>query len=124
VLEIASENLPASEIEAMLRVFNWSAEQINQFSKTYFEYQSKITTTLKLFGVSPPKLIDVNWRLDYEIESNTKGPVNSLLYIIDLLLDNNGVHETLKFTATHAELEDLVSTLKDACNSTKRVASF
>lgn len=68
MLEIASENLPASEIEAMLRVFNWSAEQINQFSKTYFEYQSKITTTLKLFGVSPPKLIDVNWRLDYEIE--------------------------------------------------------
>ena len=56
-------------------------------------------------------------------QSNTKGPVNSLLYIIDLVLDNNGVHETLQFTATHAELEDLVSSLKDACNSVKRVSS-
>jgi len=123
VLEAASENAPLLQIEALLKTFNWSSEQITQFSKTYSENQPKIQAILKLVGNSPPRLVDVNWRLDYEIESNTKGPVNSLLYIIDLVLDNNGVHETLQFTATHAELEDLVSSLKDACNSVKRVSS-
>ena len=68
ILEAASENLPLSEIEAILKTFNWSANQISQFSKTYSENQLKIQATLKLFGNSPPKLVDANWRLDYEIE--------------------------------------------------------
>ena len=118
--------------------------------------QSKIQAVLKLYGSSPPKLVDVNWRLDYQVEvflfffiiiiflftyfwgwinyksifffffffckTNTRGPVQQLIYFIDLILDDKGRRELLSFTASHAELEDLVNTLKDACQSVKRVA--
>lgn len=48
--------------------------------------------------------------------------MHELMYIIDLILEDKGCRETLTFTASHAELEDLVNTLKDACHSAKRVA--
>ncbi|EFX68263.1 hypothetical protein DAPPUDRAFT_330281 [Daphnia pulex] len=84
--------------------------------------QSKIQAILKLYGPSPPKLVDVNWRLDYQVETNTRGPVQKLIYFIDLILEDKGRRELLSFTASHSELEDLVNTLKDACQSVKRVA--
>ena len=59
----------------------------------------------------------------FVIQSSAQGSVKSLLYTIDLVLDDVSSQETLTFTATHAELEDLVATLKDACHSVKRTAA-
>ena len=68
LLEAARENLSPSQIETILNGFNWSYEQINCFSKIYATHQVKIRASLKLFGGAPPKIVDINWRLDYEIE--------------------------------------------------------
>lgn len=43
--------------------------------------------------------------------------------MIDLTLEEQGVQQTTTFTASHAQLEDLVVTFKDAYNSAKRFAS-
>nr|CAH0110219.1 unnamed protein product [Daphnia galeata] len=122
LIKAASENISTSQLEAKLKTLNWSFEQITRLLKMFSANQSKIQAVLKLYGSSPPKLVDVNWRLDYQVETNTRGPVQQLIYFIDLILDDKGRRELLSFTASHAELEDLVNTLKDACQSVKRVA--
>ena len=69
VLTAASENISASQLEAKLKTFKWSSEQITQFLKVFAPNQNKIRAILKLYGTQhPPKLVDVNWRLDYQLE--------------------------------------------------------
>ena len=65
---VASENMSDQQVEGILTGFDWSQKQIDQVLKIFFPYQSKIRAFLKLYGRNPPKLVDVNWRLDYEIE--------------------------------------------------------
>ncbi|XP_046437343.1 COMM domain-containing protein 3-like [Daphnia pulex] len=121
-IKAASEKVSTNQLEAKLNALNCSVEQITRLLKMFSTNQSKIQAILKLYGPSPPKLVDVNWRLDYQVETNTRGPVQKLIYFIDLILEDKGRRELLSFTASHAELEDLVNTLKDACQSVKRVA--
>ncbi|KAK4023983.1 hypothetical protein OUZ56_009374 [Daphnia magna] len=122
IIQAASQNISSSQLESKLKTFNWSSEKIDRLMKVFLVNQSKIQAVLRLYGSSPPKLVDVNWRLDYRLETNTRGPVHELMYIIELILEDKGRREPLTFTASHAELEDLVNTLKDACHSVKRVA--
>lgn len=68
ILTAASENISSSHLEAKLKSFKWSPEQISRLLKIYSANQSKICAVLKLFGEKPPKLVDVNWRLDYQLE--------------------------------------------------------
>ena len=56
------------------------------------------------------------------LKTNTRGAVKELVYIIDLIMEDDGVLDSLTFTTSHAELEDIVNILKDACQSLKRVA--
>ncbi|KAK4023942.1 COMM domain-containing protein 3 isoform X1 [Daphnia magna] len=122
IIQAASQNISSSQLKSKLKTFNWSSEKIDRLMKVFLVNQSKIQAVLRLYGTSPPKLVDVNWRLDYRLETNTRGPVHELMYIIELIMEDKGRRELLTFTASHAELEDLVNTLKDACHSVKRVA--
>jgi hypothetical protein len=47
-------------------------------------------------------------------QSSSKGSIKQLLFLIELVLERDGVPESVKFTATHSELEEFVTTLKDA----------
>jgi hypothetical protein len=68
LMEAASHNLPLNAAEGILNKCNWSHEQIKVVTKVYPEQVTKIRTALKMIGERPPSIVDVNWRLDYQIE--------------------------------------------------------
>ena len=55
-------------MEGILNKCNWSHEQIKIVTKVYPEQVTKIRTALKMIGERSPRVVDVNWRLDYQIE--------------------------------------------------------
>jgi hypothetical protein len=68
LIKAASEKISTSQLEAKLKGLNWSDEQITMLLKMFLVNQSKIQAVLMLYGSSPPKLVDINWRLDYQVE--------------------------------------------------------
>lgn len=68
IVKASSENLSSSQLETILEGLKWTPEQISKFLQMYVSNQVKIRAILKLFGKTPPRLVDVKWRLDYQIE--------------------------------------------------------
>jgi hypothetical protein len=68
LIEAASHKLPLQAAEGILNKCNWSHEQIKIVTKVYPEQVTKIRTALKMIGERSPRVVDVNWRLDYQIE--------------------------------------------------------
>jgi len=64
----ATKNFSNNEIEAILRKLQWSQEKIVKLLKVYSNNEKKMKLKLQLYGKHPPKLIDVDWRLDYIAE--------------------------------------------------------
>lgn len=69
-----------------------------------------------------PQLEGVEWNLEYCVPSPDNGAVRELLYRVGLKLINreDGLEERIEFMASVEELQELVSTLKDACKSVER----
>ena len=68
LMAAATKNLSNNEIEAILRKLTWSQEHISKLLKVYSVNKDKIRMKLQLYGKNPPKLIDVDWRLDQVVE--------------------------------------------------------
>lgn len=68
IVAAASENISCYELETRLKTLNWSPEQVTTLVKIFSANLTKIQAVLKLFGTKPPKLVDVNWRLDFQLE--------------------------------------------------------
>ena len=68
LIEAASHKLPLNAAEGILNKCNWSPEQIKVVTKVYPEQVTNLRTALKMIGERPPRIVDVNWRLDYQVE--------------------------------------------------------
>jgi len=68
LLKCASANLQVDETVEFLTRFNWSSQQVKNFKKIYTEQLENIQVALKVIGKDPPEIVDVNWRLDYQLE--------------------------------------------------------
>jgi len=51
-------------VEKLLKESGWTDEQIEVVTSAFTSQKDNIRAVLKLYGRNPPKLIDVNWRLD------------------------------------------------------------
>lgn len=68
ILKVSAENLKNYQIETILLQLKWSQEQVTKLLKVYTANQTKIQMKLQLYGKHPPKVIDVDWRLDHAVQ--------------------------------------------------------
>lgn len=93
----------------------------------YDKYRAKIRSNV-LAGASSvrrPRVVDIDWRLDYYLKNNEVEGISIPVYFVRLHTRNNdGTPGKVEFTCSLEELQDLVAKLKDASKQTERTASL
>jgi hypothetical protein len=64
-----------------------------------------------------PKLVDVDWRLDYVVKSSSVQKTNEPVYTLNFRFSNG---ESMKVSCTVDQLQDLHSKFKDAVKQVER----
>ena len=84
--------------------------------------KAEIRAKLLSIGIKFPKIIDVDWRLDYVLQGNNLGKVNAVMYFVNLkTLNEEGQIENKEFACTLEELKDLQSKVHNAVTQVDRV---
>lgn len=125
IMDCLSQNMLEVEIKASLEDCTDSKQMIEDFVSFFSEFKARLAepedktakTTLNS-SIEIPKIMDVEWKLLYNISSTYVYKLNKDLYIITLkVLDESNTLKTLEFKCSYEELQDLVSTLQHACKS-------
>jgi len=76
-------------------------------------------------SVRCPRVVDVEWRLDYVVKERALDHVNAPVFFVRLhTLLPDGNRDKVDFTCSIEELQDLVSKLRDAAKQTERSAAI
>lgn len=72
-------------------------------------------------GFKFPKVVGVDWRLDYELRSSTTGKLSSHRYFVKLrTLDSSGNDDDFDFTCSYEQVKDLLAKVEDAKKQLER----
>ncbi|KAJ4461585.1 hypothetical protein PAPYR_2186 [Paratrimastix pyriformis] len=71
-------------------------------------------------GLQFPHIVDVEWRLDYHIKSNSLERIDTPSFVVNLKVLEDGTPRDVVFCCTHEEMQDLVQKLKEASTQIDR----
>lgn len=72
-------------------------------------------------GIQLPRLVGVEWRLDYAIRSKILGKENVPLFFVGLKVKEGKEEKDIRFLATLEEMQDLLAKVRDAVKQVERV---
>eukprot|EP00049_Salpingoeca_infusionum_P018789 m.358772 g.358772 ORF g.358772 m.358772 type:complete len:181 (-) comp18279_c0_seq1:175-717(-) len=116
VLDAARCHTMPDALASMLEDSGMAADQIEAIVTPYTANFEKLRSQLRRQATELPHIVDVAWRLDYSIKTQTQERIHAPMYHITFKTSQGaGMEEgKVQLTCTQAELADLVSQLKDA----------
>nr|XP_002125922.1 COMM domain-containing protein 3 [Ciona intestinalis] len=120
LLEAGKLDIDEDQLNLLLDDCNFSSSKKESFVSVFNENRSKIREHLGNIGIQLPTLVDVKWRLDYNLKNSSLHKVNELKYTISL--KENSSNEPVEFHCSKEELQDLVSKLREACKALERAS--
>jgi hypothetical protein len=122
---------------------NWSINELDQYTRTIIERDDIVQSIVDKYATNGPKidyylstscardphLVDVHWRLLYEVCNSVQGRTRRVKCLVELLFlrpadnEDSSSKEKLHFMCSVEELQDLVVQLKDARNNIARHSS-
>ncbi|KAF6027426.1 COMMD3 [Bugula neritina] len=126
LLECAKQNVTLDEIRAVLEESNFSPKRIQHFLDVYHQHKDSIRRNLaRISSFEKAQIVDVNWRLDYNIKNSQSDKVNQLSYLVDLHTLHPGESEIkiVSMACSLEQLQDLVGKLKDAVRCVEKQVS-
>lgn len=92
--------------------------------KIYNSYKQRIREQLALVGVDCPHVVDVGWRLDYNLKNNQLNRVMQLQYTVALKTQQQSCEKDsfLQFSCNREQLQDFVGKLKEAAKAVGKLA--
>nr|CAB3232808.1 COMM domain-containing protein 3-like [Phallusia mammillata] len=121
MLEAAKHDLQEEQLGMILDDCGLPQKQKEAFAFSYNHYKEDLRDKLSKVGRHAPNLVDVEWRLDYNLKNNRINKVNELQYTISLKQDNG---EQVDLVCTRDELQDLVGKLKEASKALERASQI
>jgi COMM domain containing 3 len=116
--EAARTNGDETSVMTTLTEHQISNEQAKLLAAEFAKYKDKLTKLLIKTSFTQSRLIDVTWRLDYYVKSNTVDKVNSPVYYVSLITEKpDGTREDITFTCNMSEMTELVGKLRDAARA-------
>jgi hypothetical protein len=113
-------------------VWNWRSSSLEEgrLSSGRAQYlagkydASRVALRAKLGGISVmfPRVVGVDWRLDYYIKSNAIEKVDVPVYFVCLKIKQpDDTLRDVPFSASLQELQDMLSKLQDAAKQVERI---
>lgn len=70
-----------------------------------------------------PQIVDIDWRLDYNLRSKLGGREAKPLYFVSLKVKDRGITRNVDMVANQEELQDLFNKVRDAVKQIERLLS-
>lgn len=112
--------------EGLLSFFNGAkitGSRVEKLCDAYSKNKKAIQAQLELIGNGLPHIVDVNWRLDYCVKVGTCNSVGLPLYRVKLSTRKHNADDSITFTCTTQQLQDLVSKVKDAVRHLEKLSN-
>eukprot|EP00939_MAST-03C_sp_MAST-3C-sp1_P003834 g3834.t1 len=121
LLEAAKTDASAATFSAQLEDSGLSSARVKLVAETFAANKEKFQTLLASIGFKFPKVVGVDWRLDYELRSSTTGKLSSHRYFVKLrTLDSSGNDDDFDFTCSYEQVKDLLAKVEDAKKQLER----
>ena len=127
LLAAARDDADAETLEAQLADARVPAGVAKAAAEQYAGAKEQLRAGLlaHVSSVRRPRVVDVEWRLDYYLKSSAVEHVNVPVYFVKLTtVDADGRPGAVQFTCSIEELQDLIASLRDAAKQTERTASL
>jgi len=122
-LEGAKVNADHIILRSILEEHKLPTNRVDLLLARYNEAKPHIRKSLAQTNFHHPHLVDVDWRLDYLIKSNSVERINTPIYRVALKLEENeGKVGRIEFACSLEQLQDLVFKLRDATKQIERVS--
>eukprot|EP00038_Savillea_parva_P009230 m.182144 g.182144 ORF g.182144 m.182144 type:complete len:192 (-) comp15454_c0_seq1:119-694(-) len=100
-----------------------SAAQVTAIVSKYATHREKLRMLLRKTSTGLPHITDIDWKLQYYMESNQLDKVNEAHYTLQLTTEEGGGKKgQVQLACSLAQLQDLVSKLKDASKRLETLA--
>ena len=88
----------------------------------YTKRSGGVTKALSSSALSIPRIVSIDWRLDYHVHSSSTGRANVPMYYVSLeTMDADGKEGRSEFRCSLQQLQDLASKVQDAHKQVSRV---
>jgi len=116
-IECARRDASVDEIRELLEESGFSANRIKEFIHVFQRNKESLRINISsITSFGRAKIIDVDWRLDYNIKSSQGEKVNQMSYLVNIHTQEPSDSEIkiISFNCSLEQLQDLVGKLKDA----------
>ena len=120
VLEVARVQGDSAALANILK--DNGALSCNAIVDMYEQHNATILAHLETTGISVPSIVGIDWRLDYSVRSKHGGRENVPMFFVTLNVIDRGVARDINLIATHEELRDLHSQVRNAVQTVEKVA--
>jgi len=121
-LQFAKLNADGDQVVEYLKEAGVPEARVNSFTTEYKRRSIVIRNRLSDTSFRFSHVIDVQWRCDLMVKSNSQERLNVATFFIKLkVIDDTGQIKDVQFTCTQDQLQDLVGTLHDATMSLERL---
>jgi len=94
------------------------------FSALYAHNVSALRALLNASSFHFPHVVDVQWRVDYQVRSDSLDRINAPTFYVTLKTLEHGVQRDVAFACSLEEMTDLVAKLKDAAGAVEHIDIF
>ncbi|XP_049781999.1 COMM domain-containing protein 3-like [Schistocerca cancellata] len=128
LVEASRLNLtPDSLGTALQQEYSFNAERCSSVMQSYINNKNKIRAALSHIGQHPPHITDVKWEMDYCVKVSSLDLVREATYNIQLEVERcqgktDTEENTITFSCSVGELQNLVWKLKEAVKHLERIS--
>ncbi|XP_065839968.1 COMM domain-containing protein 3-like [Oscarella lobularis] len=122
IVEGAKNDAESDDLTHYLEDCKFSPEKSQKLGKMFHKHKPEIRALLGRSRTLVPRVIDIDWRLDYYMKSKQLERINQPTYIINIKTDLQDA-KPVQFACSMEQLQDLVAKLKDAARSLEKSSS-
>ncbi|XP_011301433.1 COMM domain-containing protein 3 [Fopius arisanus] len=122
-VESARHKYDTENLSTYLHSQKLFGSRMEKLCDAYKNCKDSLILQLSTIGNSLPCVIDLDWRLDYCIKSNTDNDVGECIYHIRLSTKKLNKIDYLNFTCSLHQLQELVYKLKDAARHMEKLST-
>jgi len=114
-VEASKSNQTVEGLSSFLEELSLEEDKQKHFCAKFEENREKFRVLLRRTGFALPHVTDVDWKLEYYMKSNQLEKVNEPHFTLQFATEDNlGETDQVQLTCSLAQMQDLVSKLKDA----------
>ncbi|XP_045137557.1 COMM domain-containing protein 3-like [Portunus trituberculatus] len=123
-LETVRDNHNVTVISSVLEDLSWPSERIIDATKAVESHRTAIQSKLASLGTFPPHVVDIDWKLSYQVRSSDGEEGGGAMYLVTLHTEESrGKRGKITFSCSLAQLTHLVTRLRQASRCVQKYAS-